>query len=152
VRRTRNQIRQQTAPVGKVYPTSATVLFDNLRSGDVLNLLPALEVQEECNMVHAPSAGDTIECIDRPVSPCASDVIDVLGTYSAPKVESIGDSSSDSGKEFGSVESGEESSKFQSNTNIAADGNIEYSLAVTVRLRDRACNTAVSDSARIDLI
>jgi hypothetical protein len=152
VRRTRNQIRQQTAPVGIVYPTSATVLCGNLRSADAPNLLPALEVQEECNMVHAPFAGDTVECIDRLVSPCASAVIDVLGTYSAPKVDSIGDSSSDSGKEFESAESGEESSKFQSNIDIAADGYIEDSLAVTVQLQDRACNTAVSDSARTDLI
>jgi hypothetical protein len=101
---------------------------------------------------NAPSAGDTVESMDRPVFPCASVVIDVLGTYSAPKVDSIGDSSSDSGKEFGSVESGEESSKFQSNTDIAADGYIEDYLAVTVQLRDRACNTAVSDSARTYLI
>jgi hypothetical protein len=152
VRRNRNQIRQQTAPVGIVYPSSATVSFGNLRSGDVPNLLSAIEVQDKCNMVHALSAGDTVECIDKPVSPCASAVINVLGTYSAPKVDSIGDSSSDSGKEFGSVESDEESSKFQSNTDIAADGYIEESLAVTVQLLDRACNTAVSDSARTDVI
>ena len=72
MRRTRNQIRQQTAPFGIVYPTSATELCGNLRIGDAPNLLPALEIQDECNMVHAPSAGDTVECIDRLVSPCAS--------------------------------------------------------------------------------
>jgi hypothetical protein len=103
-------------------------------------------------MVHAPSAGDTVEIMDRPVSPCASAVIDVLGTYSAPKVDSIGASSSDSGNFFGSVDSGEESSKFQSNTDITVDGYIGVSLAVTVQLQDRAFNTAVSDSARTDFI
>jgi hypothetical protein len=112
VRRTRNQIRQQTTPLGIVYPTSATVLFGNFKSVVVPNLLPASVEQEESNMVHAPSAGDTVELMDRPVSPCASAVIHVLGTYYAPKVDSIGANSSDSGKEFGSVDSGEESSKF----------------------------------------
>jgi hypothetical protein len=98
VRRTRNQIRQQTAPVGRVYPTSATALSGNFKSGVVPSLLPASMVQEKCNMVHAPSARDTVQSMDRPVSPCASAIIDVLGTYYAPKVDSIGDISSDSSK------------------------------------------------------
>jgi hypothetical protein len=152
VHRKRNQIRQQTSPVGIVYPASATVLSGNFKSGVVSNLLPASVVQEECNLVHAPSAGDNVESMDRPVSPCASAVIDVLGTYSAPRVDSIGYICSDSGKEFGSVESGEESSKFQSNTYIIADGYIEDSLAVTVQLQEREYNTALSDSAKTDLI
>jgi hypothetical protein len=100
VRRTRNQIRQQTAPFGIVYHTSATVLFGNLKIGDVPNILPALEVREEYNMVHASSAGDTVESMDRPVSTCASAGSDVLGTYYASKLDSIGDSRSDSGREF----------------------------------------------------
>jgi hypothetical protein len=95
VRRSRTQTRQQTEPVGIVYPTSATVTSGNLKIGVVPNLIPALVAQEECNMVHAPSAGDTVESMDRPVSPCSSDV---LGTYSAPKVDSVGHSSRDSGK------------------------------------------------------
>jgi hypothetical protein len=77
VRRTRTKIRQQAAPVGIVYPTSSTVLYGNLKSGDVPNLLPALLVLEECNVIRAPSVGDTVESMGRPFSPCASAVIDV---------------------------------------------------------------------------
>jgi hypothetical protein len=98
MRRTKNKIRQQTAPFGIMYHTPAPVLSGNLKSDDVPNLHAAFVVLEECNMVHAPSARDTVESMDRPVSTCASAVIDVLGTYSAPKVDSIGDSSSVSGK------------------------------------------------------
>jgi hypothetical protein len=103
-------------------------------------------------MVHAPFAGDTLESMDRPVSPCASAATDILKTYSAPCLDSIADSTSDSGKYFGSVESGEEWSKFQSDKNITADGYIKDSLAVAEKLQDRAFNTALSDSARTDLI
>jgi hypothetical protein len=151
VRRTRNKITQQTTAFGKVHPTSANVLSGNLKGGDVSNLFRALVGQEELNMVHALSAGDTAESMGRPVSSCAKAIIYVLGTYSAPNVDSIGDSSSDSGKEFGSVESGEESRKFQSNTDITANAYIEDSLAVTLQLQDRSCNTALSCSARADL-
>jgi hypothetical protein len=100
----------------------------------------------------APSAGYTVERMGRPVSPCARDGIAVFGTYSAPKVDSIGDSSSDSGKLLGSVESGEGSCEFQANTDTNADDCIEYSLALDVQLQGGASNNALSDSARTDLI
>jgi hypothetical protein len=152
VRRTRHQIRQQTTPVGIMYPALATALSDNLQSEDAPILNPALVVEEECNMVHAPSVGDTVECMDRPVPPCDSADIAVFETFSAPNVDSIGDSSSDSDDQFGSVESGEESCKFQANAENIADGCIEDSLAVAVQWQDSTLNTALSDSARTDLI
>jgi hypothetical protein len=141
VRRTRHQIRQQTAPVGILYPASDTALRSNLKRGDAQNLLPALVVKEECDMIHVPSAEDTVERMDRPGFPCASAGIDVFGTYSAPKVDSIGDSCSDSGKQFGSVESGAESCEFQANADICADVCIEDSVAGSVQLQDSALNT-----------
>jgi hypothetical protein len=73
-------------------------------------------------------------------------------TYSAPKTGSIGDSCSDSGKQFGSVESGEESCEFQANADICADVCVQYSVAGSVQLQDSVFNTILSDSARTDLI
>jgi hypothetical protein len=96
-------MRQQTTSVGILYPAADIALSSILQSGDAPKLHPALLVQEECNMSLAPSAGYTVERMGRPVSPCARAGIAVFGTYSAPKVDSIGDSSSDSGKLFGSV-------------------------------------------------
>jgi hypothetical protein len=103
-------------------------------------------------MSRAPFAANAVESMDRPVSLCASAGIDVLGTYSASKVDCIGDRSSDSGKEFGSVESGKKSSKSQSITDIIADDFIEDSSAVAVQWQDSTLNTALSNIARTDFI
>jgi hypothetical protein len=62
-------------------------------------------------------------------------------------VDSIGDSSGDSGKEFVFFESCEGSSKFQYNTDITADGHIENALEVAVQLQDEAFNTSLFDSS-----
>jgi hypothetical protein len=152
MRRTRLQIRQQTEPVGFLYPSLGTAFSGNSQGSGALNVSSTLAASEERDMVHVPSEGDTIERFNTPVISCFSTDVAILDAHPTFEMDSIDDSSGDSEKQPGSGESGEDSYEFRANTDISACNCIGNPVEVAVELQDSAFNTALSDSARTDLL
>jgi hypothetical protein len=152
VRRTRLQIRQQTEPVGFLYPSLGTAFSGNSQRSGALNLSSTLAVPEEGDMVHVASEGDTVERVSTSIMPCLSAAVATLDAHPAFEMDSIDDSSSNSEQQSESVESGEDSYEFRANADSSAGICIDDPVAVAVELQKNAFNTALSDSARTDLL